>query len=122
LGDAAEMCIIELVDYNENYTQNKGSKRAKAKATRRGSRTRRKTEVTDAIEEKTPIIEDISVEKKTPSVEEVPAVTDAEIVEEAPTIEEVVEETTDVEVPAAVEAEIVEETTDVEKKEEVPAK
>jgi len=30
-GDGAEMCIIELVDYNENYTQSKGAKKSKAK-------------------------------------------------------------------------------------------
>lgn len=35
VGDAAEMCIIELVDYNENYSQNKGGKK-KTKSTRRG--------------------------------------------------------------------------------------
>ncbi len=33
-GDAAEMCIIELVDYNENY--NKTTSAKKAKTTRRG--------------------------------------------------------------------------------------
>lgn len=38
LGDAAEMCMIELVDYNENYSQNKGSQKSKAKATRRGGK------------------------------------------------------------------------------------
>lgn len=38
LGDAAEMCMMELVDYNENYSQNKGNQKAKAKATRRGGR------------------------------------------------------------------------------------
>ena len=37
-GDGAEMCMMELVDYNENYTQNKGSQKSKAKATRRGGR------------------------------------------------------------------------------------
>lgn len=35
-GDGAEMCIIELVDFNDNYSQNKGSKKVKAKTTRRG--------------------------------------------------------------------------------------
>jgi large subunit ribosomal protein L17 len=35
-GDGAEMCIIELVDYNENYSQDSGAKKAKAKTTRRG--------------------------------------------------------------------------------------
>ena len=29
-GDGAEMCIIELVDYNENYSQSKGAKKSKA--------------------------------------------------------------------------------------------
>lgn len=38
LGDAAEMCMMELVDYNESYSQNKGNKKASAKATRRGGR------------------------------------------------------------------------------------
>ncbi len=34
-GDNAEMCIIELVDYNESYTQNEGKKKSKRKRTRR---------------------------------------------------------------------------------------
>jgi large subunit ribosomal protein L17 len=36
IGDNAEMCIIELVDYNENML--KTSEKAKAKGTRRGKR------------------------------------------------------------------------------------
>ena len=36
LGDAAEMCIIELVDYNENML--KDAKKATKKATRRGGK------------------------------------------------------------------------------------
>ena len=36
LGDAAEMCIIELVDYNENML--KETKKAAKKATRRGGK------------------------------------------------------------------------------------
>lgn len=36
LGDAAEMCIIELVDYNENML--KDSKKAAKKSTRRGAK------------------------------------------------------------------------------------
>ena len=36
LGDAAEMCIIELVDYNENML--KEGKKAAKKATRRGGK------------------------------------------------------------------------------------
>ena len=45
LGDAAEMCMMELVDYNENYSQNKGSRKASAKATRRGGRKKAAAEV-----------------------------------------------------------------------------
>lgn len=45
-GDAAEMCIIELVDYNENFTQVKTAK--KATRTRRSS----KKAVEAAAEEK----------------------------------------------------------------------
>lgn len=35
LGDAAEMCFIELVDFNENYTQAKEAKAAAKPKTRR---------------------------------------------------------------------------------------
>jgi len=37
LGDNAEMCIIELVDYNENLLKEKSAKKTKAKRSRRGS-------------------------------------------------------------------------------------
>ena len=45
LGDAAEMCIIELVDYNENML--KETKKAAKKATRRAG----KKAVKEAVEE-----------------------------------------------------------------------
>ncbi len=46
-GDNAEMCIIELVDYNENYTQAKAG--AKTKSTRRRrSGGKKKTETANA--------------------------------------------------------------------------
>ncbi len=41
LGDAAEMCIIELVDYNENML--------KEKAVKKSTRTRRSKKSTDAV-------------------------------------------------------------------------
>ena len=44
IGDAAEMCMMELVDYNENYSQNKGGKK-KAKSTRRGGKKKTETPV-----------------------------------------------------------------------------
>jgi len=92
VGDAAEMCVIELVDYNENYTQNKGGKRAKAKATRRGRIRRKSEETVDAVEK----VEKAENRKQKAdggeNVEGTSATVDAEIVEEIPAIEEVAEE------------------------------
>jgi large subunit ribosomal protein L17 len=42
-GDAAEMCMIELVDYNENLLKDKSSKKA-AKGTRRRGGSKKKAE------------------------------------------------------------------------------
>jgi large subunit ribosomal protein L17 len=49
LGDAAEMCIIELVDYNENML--KETKKAAKKATRRAGKKAVKEEVAEAVAE-----------------------------------------------------------------------
>ena len=46
LGDAAEMCIIELVDYNENML--KEAKKATKKATRRAGKKAVKEAVAEA--------------------------------------------------------------------------
>jgi large subunit ribosomal protein L17 len=46
-GDSAEMCMIELVDFNENLL---GVKEAKAKATRRGRRGGKKKEGEEVAE------------------------------------------------------------------------
>ena len=37
-GDAAEMALMELVDYNEVYTRGDGQKTTKAKTTRRSTK------------------------------------------------------------------------------------
>ncbi|MCD4792312.1 MAG: 50S ribosomal protein L17 [Bacteroidales bacterium] len=51
LGDNAEMCIIELVDYNENYFSEKAAK-SKRKRTRRGKvKTETTIEDTQQVEE-----------------------------------------------------------------------
>jgi len=53
-GDAAEMALIELVDYNEIYTNGKGSaKPEKAKTTRRSRATKKKADGADTAETKT---------------------------------------------------------------------
>jgi len=55
LGDAAEMCIIELVDFNENML---GGEAAKGKAARRRRSPKKKTAETAAVHEvETPVTE-----------------------------------------------------------------
>ena len=66
LGDAAEMCIIELVDYNENML--KETKKATKKATRRAGKKAVKEEVAEAVAEEAP-----AVEEAAPAAEEVKA-------------------------------------------------
>ncbi len=78
LGDNAEMCIIELVDYNENMLKEKAAK--KASRTRRAG-TAKKAEATPAAPIAAPVVEEAVV------VEEVI------VVEEAPVVEETVAET-----------------------------
>lgn len=84
LGDNAEMCMIELVDFNELYnnTAKKTTRRS-----RRGGKTTEATATTAAAVEETTaeVVEETPVAEV---VEEAPA---AEVVEEAPTAE-VVEE------------------------------
>lgn len=77
LGDNAEMCIIELVDYNENMLKDKAAKKS--------TRTRRSRKAAGEEAEAAP-------KAKAPKAakEEAPK---AEKVEDAPKAEEVVEET-----------------------------
>ncbi|MDG1724367.1 MAG: 50S ribosomal protein L17 [Bacteroidia bacterium] len=77
LGDNADMCMMELVDFNESMLEAKSSK-AKAKSgskrTRRGKKTDKPAEATAtetvSAEEATPAVEDaVIVEEKTTSKE-----------------------------------------------------
>ncbi len=82
-GDNAEMCIIELVDYNEVYTQAKEAKKSTSKRRRSGKKK------TDApVVEPTETVETTEVEAK---VEETPAVEEPKV-EEAAKVEAKVEE------------------------------
>jgi large subunit ribosomal protein L17 len=97
LGDNAEMCMIELVDFNDLYS-NDGAKKT-TRRSRRGSGGAKKTEGTVATDETTDIAEAVEVKAEVEEsvaevVEEATAVeeTVAEVVEEAPVVvEEVVE-------------------------------
>ena len=91
LGDNAEMCMIELVDFNEIYTNEKAKK-----TTRRSRRGGKKEEgdatVVDADEttnEDTTPTAEASVVEEAEVVEEAAVVEEAEVVEETPATEEV---------------------------------
>lgn len=74
-GDNAEMCLIELVDYNEVYQPNKEAKKT-AKTTRRsrGKKAAETTEETPVVEEavvdNTASAEDNNVADETPETKE----------------------------------------------------
>jgi len=96
LGDNAEMCLIELVDFNELYNNNAGKKTIRR--SRRGGKasevvTTVATEDTTATEvvEETPVAEVAEEKPVTEVVEETPV---AEVVEETPAAESTEEATT----------------------------
>jgi len=105
-GDAAEMCIIELVDYNENMLATKETKKTTTRRSRRGGGKKAETSVAAPAAEKTAkvappttVIEDATVVEETNEVEEITAVEEAAVVEETIAAEEttVAEETNTVE-------------------------
>ncbi|MCC6700623.1 MAG: 50S ribosomal protein L17 [Fluviicola sp.] len=83
LGDNAEMCMIELVDFNEVYTAG-DAKKATTRRSRRGGSTTKKAETTETVDavaevvEETPVVE---AAEETPAVDETPA-------DEAPSTDE----------------------------------
>ncbi|MDD4199111.1 MAG: 50S ribosomal protein L17 [Paludibacter sp.] len=93
LGDNAEMCIIELVDYNENMLKEKTTK--KAARTRRSSAAKKAADAApvaaapakkaaaakEEVKEEAPVVEEAVVE-------EAPAVEEAPVTEETPAEEE----------------------------------
>ena len=95
-GDNAEMCIIELVDYNETYILDDDKK--KTAKTRRSRGGKGKAENVETPKERNPKAESAVAEEVVETV-----------VEETPVVEEVVEETVVVEAP-----EVVEETPNTE--------
>lgn len=87
LGDNAEMCMIELVDFNELYNNNAGKK-----TTRRSRRGGKASEgVTAVASEETTATEAVEETPVAEVVEEAPA---AEVVEETPAAESTEEATT----------------------------
>lgn len=103
LGDNADMCIIELVDYNENLLAAKSEAKGKSTRRRRGAKkpaavASDKVETKDqveVIEEVKPEVEETVEDKAV--VEEVKEEVKAEETVEAKVVEEKVEETPEVE-------------------------
>jgi large subunit ribosomal protein L17 len=83
LGDNAEMCMIELVDFNDVYTNGNEKKKTK---------TRRRKKTTAKVEE-TPVVEDAKVVEETADVEEAQVAEETPAVEETPVAETASEET-----------------------------
>jgi large subunit ribosomal protein L17 len=84
LGDNAEMCMIELVDFNEIYTNEKAKKTTR-RSRRGGKKEEGEATVVDAVETAT---EEAAPAVEAEVVEEAEAVTEAEVVEETPATEE----------------------------------
>ncbi len=112
LGDNAEMCVMELVDFNELMLKEEGAGKAKTRRSRRGSKSKAKEEVTASADETAVAAEEVATED---------AVVEETVEEVAETQEEVVEETATEEAPAEeVEAEapeVVEEVAETEEAE-----
>ena len=83
LGDNAEMCFIELVDYNSTYTTDKPAKKAKS--------TRRSGGAKKADNTAAPAVEEAIVVEE--SVTEAKAEAEDTVVKETPAAEEVKKET-----------------------------
>jgi len=106
-GDNAEMCIIELVDYNEDYTTQKETKKTtrtrrsrKSTATAKPTVEETQTETVEQIAEE-PTAETVEPTTEKPTVEEPAAENVEPIVEEPPVVEK--ETTPAAEAEAAVE-------------------
>lgn len=73
LGDSADMCIIELVDYNENLLAAKDDSKEKSGKRRRRGGKKSGVETTKAAEtiEKAEVVEEVSEAKTETTVEEI---------------------------------------------------
>ena len=105
LGDNAEMCLIELVDFNDLY-----GNEAKKKKTRRSRRGGAKNiEAAAPVVEDAVVVEESTTEESAPEAvaEEAPAAEEAApeaVAEEAPAVEEAAPEAVAEEAPVAEEA------------------
>ena len=90
LGDNAEMCFIELVDYNETYVTDKPKK--KSKSTRRSGGSKKASTTTPAVEEAVVVEETTSEETVVEEIKTEEIVAETTETTEAPAAEVVAEE------------------------------
>ena len=90
LGDNAEMCFIELVDYNETYVTDKPKK--KSKSTRRSGGAKKASTTTPAVEEAVVVEETTSEETVVEEIKTEEIVAETTETTEAPAAEVVAEE------------------------------
>jgi len=103
LGDNADMCIIELVDYNEALLTEAKPTKAKTRRSRRGKGgSDDAAKPAKATEAKAPEAEAPVAEAEV--VEEAPVIEEAEVVEEAPEVEAAAKETVEASTEESVEA------------------
>jgi large subunit ribosomal protein L17 len=110
LGDNAEICFIELVDFNETMLAAAAEKAGKTRRSRRGGTA--KKEDAPQVVAAAPVVEEPTAEV----VEEVAAAEEA--IEDEPVAEEVIEEAPAEEVAASEEAPAAEESTEAPATEE----
>jgi len=119
LGDNADMCLMELVDFNEHLLAEKAASKKSSSRRRRGGK--KKAEDTAAVD--TAVAEEVATEEvATEEVATEEAVATEELVAEEPSAPEAqAEETTAAEVEAPVEEEVKEEEPVAEAQTEEPA-
>ena len=102
LGDNAEMCMIELVDFNELYGNEAKAKKKRSRRSRRGGGAAAAAPAAEAVAAE--VVEDVAVEAAEAVTEEAPAAEAAAEeapAEEAPAAEAAAEEAPAEEAPAA---------------------
>jgi large subunit ribosomal protein L17 len=96
LGDNAEMCMIELVDFNELYTNEKAKKTTRRSRRGGGGAKPAATETTETVETATDETENTEMAAESPVVEEAEVIEET-VAEEAPKAEAKADDLTKVE-------------------------
>ena len=72
-GDSAEMCLMELVDFNDLYTTNKEAKKGKTRRGRKGGKKADGVEDETVVEEEAPKAKVVAKKEEKPKKEKAPA-------------------------------------------------